>query len=99
MLHCFLTATFARINFVLSFDANVDNALDGMLCPTNVCGRVEAVHQNMPEYAQYRIYDIKTASWVKECGRTVDFRVRVMVPPGKRFEKTRLPQVNCNVGT
>lgn len=60
----------------------------------NVCGRVEAVHQNMPEYAQYRVYDIKTASWVKECGRTVDFRVRVLVPPGKRFEKTRLPQVN-----
>jgi len=60
----------------------------------NVCGRVEVVHQNMPEYAQYRVYDIKTTSCVKECGRTVDFCVRVFVPPGKGFEKTRLPQVN-----
>lgn len=32
-----------------------------------------------------------------ECGRNVDFGVQVFVPPGKRFDKTRLPQVNSLV--
>lgn len=65
-----------------------------MLCPMNVYGRVKADHEIMLEYAQYRDCDIKTASWMKECGGTVNFRVRVLVPPGKRFETTRLPHVN-----
>jgi len=61
----------------------------------HVCGRVEAVYQDMSEYGQYRGFDVKTASWVKELGRSVDFRVRVLVPPGKRFEKSPLPQTNA----
>jgi hypothetical protein len=48
----------------------------------------------MPEYGEYHGFDIKTASWVKELGRAVDFCVWVLVPPGRRFEKTPLPQVN-----
>jgi hypothetical protein len=88
------TLMFTRVDFVVSFDSDLNNGPDDVLCPMNVCGRVAVVYPDMPEYGQYRRFDIKTASWVKELGRTVDFCVRVLVPPGRRFEKTPLPQVN-----
>jgi len=65
-----------------------------ILCPKYLCGHVEAVCTDKQNYAQYRVYGIKTASWVKECGRTGDWHVEVLVLPGKILEATHLPQVN-----
>jgi len=79
---------------IVSFDCDLNNGPDDVLCPINVCGRVKVVYPDMPEYGQCRRFDIKTASWGKELRRNVDVCVRVLVPLGRRFEKTPLPHIN-----
>jgi len=88
------TLMFTRVDFVVSFDSDLNNGPGDVLCPVNVCGHVNVVYQDMPEYGQYRGYDIKTASWAKELGWTVDCCVRVLVPLARHFDTTRLHQVN-----
>jgi hypothetical protein len=66
---------FTHVDFVVSFDSDLNNGPDDVLCPMNVCRRVKVVYPDMPEYGEYHGFDIKTASWVKELGRAVDFCV------------------------
>ncbi|KAF8535919.1 hypothetical protein BDD12DRAFT_808196 [Trichophaea hybrida] len=80
-----------------SLNADVDNPPDAMPCPIHICGRVESVYRDLPEYGPYRGYNVQTASWMKEFNRSVDFIVRVVVPPNKRFDKTPLPHLNSLV--
>jgi len=75
----------------LGLNADISNAPDAMLCPINVCGRVEAVYQDIPDYGPYRGFNAETACWVKQYGLTVDFSIGVIIPPSKRFEETPLP--------
>jgi hypothetical protein len=88
------TLMFTRVDIVVSFDSDINNGPDDVICPMNVCGRVAVVYPDMPEYGQYCGFDIKTAFWVKELGWTVDFCVPVLVPPRRCFEKTPIPHVN-----
>ena len=84
---------FTRVDFD-SFDSDLNNGPDDGICPMNVCGRVEVVYHDIPEYGRYCGFDITTASSVKEVGRTVNFCVRVLVLLGRRFEKTPIPQID-----
>jgi len=84
---------FTDVDFV-SVDCGLNNGLDDVLCPMNVCGLVEVVYADMPDYGQYRGFDIKTVSWVKELTWTIDLCVRVLVPLHRCLEKTPLPQMN-----
>ncbi|KAF8536375.1 hypothetical protein BDD12DRAFT_807827 [Trichophaea hybrida] len=52
---------------------------------------------NLPEYGPYRGYNVQTACWMKEFNHSVDFIVRVVVPPNKPFDKTPLPHLNSLV--
>ncbi|KAF8534704.1 hypothetical protein BDD12DRAFT_395491 [Trichophaea hybrida] len=80
------------IHHTLNF--NVSNPPDPMPCLIHICGHVESVYQVLPEYGDFRGYNIKTACWTKEYNRSVDFVVRVIIAPGVRFNKTSLPQIN-----
>jgi len=88
------SSTIAAIDSIVRLGMNISNAPDAIRCSMYVCGQVETVYQTMPEYGEYHGFNVRTASWVKECSRLVDFRVRVLVPLGKRFENTPLPQAN-----
>jgi hypothetical protein len=79
----------------VSFDSDRNNGPDNVLSPMDVCGCIEVVYSNMPDYGQYSGFDIKTTAWVRELRWTIDFFVRVLVPLGRRFEKTPLPKINC----
>jgi hypothetical protein len=79
---------------VRSLNVNVDNPPDPLPCPIHVCGKVDSIYTDLPEYGRYRGYNVKTACWVKEHNRLVDFVVRVIVAPNPRFDKTPLPQLN-----
>ncbi|KAF8533011.1 hypothetical protein BDD12DRAFT_810521 [Trichophaea hybrida] len=85
------------IMFLRSLNADVNNPPDAMPCPIHICGRVEAVYRDLPEYGPYRGYNVQTACWMKEFNHSVDFIVRVVVPPNQRFNKTALPQLNSLV--
>ncbi|KAF8538508.1 hypothetical protein BDD12DRAFT_806078 [Trichophaea hybrida] len=80
-----------------SLNADVDNSPDAMPCPIHICGRVESVYRDLPEYGPYRGYNVLTACWMMEFNRSVDFIVRVVVPSNKRFNKTPLPHLNSLV--
>ncbi|KAF8542675.1 hypothetical protein BDD12DRAFT_875958 [Trichophaea hybrida] len=80
------------IHHTLNF--NVSNPPDPMPCLIHICGHVESVYQVLPEYGDFRGYNVKTACWTKEYNRSVDFVVRVIIAPGVRFNKTSLPQIN-----
>ncbi|KAF8541121.1 hypothetical protein BDD12DRAFT_908870, partial [Trichophaea hybrida] len=80
------------IHHTLNF--NVSNPPDPMPCLIHICGHVESVYQVLPEYGDFRGYNVKTACWTKEYNRLVDFVVRVIIAPGVRFNKTSLPQIN-----
>ncbi|KAF8531564.1 hypothetical protein BDD12DRAFT_914672 [Trichophaea hybrida] len=84
----FLTLLHHTLNF------NVSNPPDPMPCLIHICGHVESVYQVLPEYGDFRGYNVKTACWTKEYNRSVDFVVRVIIAPGVRFNKTSLPQIN-----
>jgi len=56
------------------------------------CG---GLYQDLSEYCHYRGFSVKTVSWVTKFGRSVDFRVWVLVPPGKRFKKTPFTQTDA----
>jgi len=36
----------------VSSDCDLNNGPEDVLCPMNVCGRVEAVYPSMPDYGQ-----------------------------------------------
>lgn len=63
-------------------------------CPLNICGRVASVHTALPKFPHYRVFDIRTASWLKEKRDSIEFFVRVLIRPTKRFEKTPTPLLN-----
>ena len=65
-----------------------------MPCPRHVCGRVESVYNDMLQYPMYCGFDVITAAWMKDLGRSVDLCVRLLVPPSKQCAKTPLHQTN-----
>jgi len=48
---------FTPVDFV-SFDCDLNNAPDEVLCPMNACGRIEVLNPDMLEYGQYCGFDI-----------------------------------------
>jgi hypothetical protein len=68
---------------IVSFDCDLNNGPNDVLCLMNVCGCVEAVYPDMLEYGQYRGFDIEMDSCVMELGRTIEFSVPVLVLMGR----------------
>jgi len=79
---------------LVNFDCDLKNGPDDVLYPVNMCSHGKVDCPDMPEYGRYCGFDLKIAVCAKELGETVDFYVQVMVPVGRLFNKTPLPQIH-----